>query len=119
VIGHDAWEKLSAEQRIIVLDHELCHAAGQDLLGRWTLTGHDVEEFSAIIRRYGTWTADLQLFAKEVAQLSLPIAGSSTPAGLATATNAAAATSKASSAPPPRSHARRVAPKARSHKKKK
>jgi hypothetical protein len=75
VIGLDAWEKLSTDQRRIVLDHELCHAAGQDPQGRWTLTGHDVEEFSAIIRRYGTWTADLQIFAKEVAQLSMPLEG--------------------------------------------
>jgi predicted metallopeptidase len=108
VVGHDAWEKLSADQRRIVIDHELCHAAGQDPLGRWTLTGHDVEEFSAIIRRYGTWTADLQLFAKEVAQLSIPLEGTGPAESPASAPSSPAAEHR------PRTHARRrAAPRGR------
>ncbi len=38
--------------------HELCHAGWQEdedngRDGRWTIEGHDIEEFSAVIRRYG------------------------------------------------------------------
>lgn len=75
-VGIDAWDGLDAKQRRIVLDHELCHFVGQDLeTDKWGLVGHDVEEFTDILRRHGAWTADLQLFAKECQQLSLDLSG--------------------------------------------
>ena len=70
-VGLDQWARLEARERRIVLDHELCHGAGQDDEGRWTLVGHDLEEFRAIVRRYGKWSPDVELFVNEVAQLPL------------------------------------------------
>lgn len=72
-IGLDAWDKLDAKKRRIVLDHELCHFAGQDEAGKWGLVGHDVEEFTTILGRHGAWTADLELFVKQAKQLELPL----------------------------------------------
>ena len=71
-IGLDQWERLEARQRRIVLDHELCHGAGQDENGKWTVVGHDLEEFRSIVRRYGKWSPDVELFVDAVAQTTLP-----------------------------------------------
>lgn len=74
-IGLDAWADLTSDCRRILLDHELCHFAGQDLdTGRWGLVGHDVEEFTQIVRRHGLWRPDLQTFGAAVQQLALPFA---------------------------------------------
>lgn len=54
---HD-WAELSDMQRMALLDHELCHCM-VDSDGRRSLRGHDIEDFSAIIERYGLWNADL------------------------------------------------------------
>lgn len=72
-VGVDIWDELDSKKRRIVLDHELCHFTGQDDKGKWQLVGHDVEEFTAIIRRHGAWTVDLELFATEIKQLSLDL----------------------------------------------
>jgi hypothetical protein len=72
-IGLDAWRALDKEKRKIVLDHELMHMAGQDDKGHWTTVGHDIEAFTEEIRRYGAWTAELEIFAKEARQLSLDL----------------------------------------------
>lgn len=54
-LAQDWWEHmLSPMQRRALLDHELCHcyvASNGDV----SLRGHDIEEFDAIIRRYGFW----------------------------------------------------------------
>lgn len=73
-VGLDQWERLEARQRRIVLDHELCHGAGQDENGKWTVVGHDLEEFCQIVRRYGKWSPDVELFVDAVAQLPLAFA---------------------------------------------
>jgi hypothetical protein len=66
LVGLDAWDKQDTKQRRIVLDHELCHFAGQDLdTGKWGLVGHDVEEFSAILARHGAWNWELRRFCQE------------------------------------------------------
>jgi putative metallopeptidase len=51
------------------------HFSGQDEAGKWGLVGHDVEAFTAEMKRHGAWSADLQLFCREVKQLDLPLAG--------------------------------------------
>jgi len=73
-VGLDQWERLEARQRRIVLDHELCHGGGQDEEGRWTVVEHDLEEFRAIVKRYGKWSPDVELFVDAVAQLPLAFA---------------------------------------------
>jgi len=73
-IGLDAWDKLTPKGRRIVLDHELCHFAGQDEAGRWGMLGHDVEEFTAILERHGAYRPELEIFVRAAKQLELPLA---------------------------------------------
>ncbi len=74
---HGFWthEKVTATQRAALLDHELCHAAVKhdehggemrDERGRivYRTRKHDIEEFTEIVDRYGTYTRDLEVFAR-------------------------------------------------------
>ncbi len=63
-----AWKALSPEQRIALVDHELCHCGGRDEKGNWTVQRHDVEEFTAIVGRYGCWRPELQGFVRTASQ---------------------------------------------------
>lgn len=67
------WRQATARQREALVYHELCHCAHavnkdgepkftDEGLPVWAVVGHDVEEFSAVARRYGAWTQDLELF---------------------------------------------------------
>ena len=63
VIGQDAWDTLSANQREALMYHELMHCAGwDDEADAWTLRGHDIEVFAKEIERNGAWRADLRTF---------------------------------------------------------
>lgn len=66
---------VTTEQRLALLDHELCHAAvRRDKDGDWKrdpkgrllyrLRKHDLEEFRAIVERHGLWKHDLEKFAQ-------------------------------------------------------
>lgn len=67
-------ERVTEVQRRALLDHELHHAAVKvndrtgdpeyDERGRkcFRTRKHDLEEFTAIVERYGTWTRDVELF---------------------------------------------------------
>ena len=56
-LAKDEYEKMPAERRAALIDHELTHITmGNSGL---TLRDHDVEEFYTIIERYGLWTTDL------------------------------------------------------------
>lgn len=63
-----AWLNLDAEQRVALVDHELCHCAGRDDKGKWIERAHDVEEFTAIVGRWGLWKDDVRQFASVVAK---------------------------------------------------
>jgi predicted metallopeptidase len=63
-----AWRNLTAEQRVALVDHELCHCAGRDEKGKWVERAHDVEEFTAIVGRWGLWKDDVRQFANVVAR---------------------------------------------------
>lgn len=57
-VSVDYWYGLESDRRFALIDHELCHCAvAPD--GGFSLRGHDVEEFTEIIQRYGAWTSDL------------------------------------------------------------
>jgi len=67
------WEAATEQQREILIFHELCHCIqktdkegeprfteeGRPVFG---LLGHDVEEFSATVRRYGAYSPEIQEF---------------------------------------------------------
>lgn len=62
--------------------HELCHCdvrieskTGEADKVTWILAAHDVEAFSAEVRKYGLWRDDLKEFGVAVRQLSLAEAG--------------------------------------------
>ena len=81
-VNMDVWELLDEDQRIALIDHELCHClrGDDDKYGNptWKIVGHDIEEFFAIIRRRGDWSANIRRtlsayeeFKQEVQQLKI------------------------------------------------
>ncbi len=61
-ISLPTWHEFSPEKRQALVDHELCHCTMTDE-GEPKLRSHDVQEFTAIIERYGIWKSDLAPFA--------------------------------------------------------
>jgi hypothetical protein len=70
-LAKDEWALLSPTQREALIDHECSHCSWDGLLA--SLKGHDVEEFSHIIQRYGFWWPQSHGFAAAV-QKALPLA---------------------------------------------
>jgi len=74
IVDREYWEESDARGREILVYHELLHCIQKvDQYGTprfdkqsgrpiWGLRGHDVEEFSATVRRYGSWNDDIKLF---------------------------------------------------------
>jgi len=75
-LSYDQWVHLSAEQRVALIDHELCHCKPKlDKEGTrtgWTSRKHDLEEFCCVVERHGLVFADQREFALTVRQLPLP-----------------------------------------------
>lgn len=74
-----AWDAFTKEQKMALLDHELCHIMPsedkngehiQDDLGRkmFRTRRHDIEEFQDVVRRHGVYKKDLERFAEVVAK---------------------------------------------------
>lgn len=61
-LAGDWWHDATDRQRRALLDHELCHCAGEPFA--WKIRGHDIEEFACILTRHGPWYAELRSFAK-------------------------------------------------------
>jgi hypothetical protein len=61
LIGHGEWGFLDDEQKVALVDHELCHCwrfekeMKRGTKSWWGLRGHDVEEFTEVIARHGLW----------------------------------------------------------------
>lgn len=53
--------------------HELYHL-GRDEQGRLVMREHDIGEFSAVVRRYGTYRPELHEFATQLTLFALPAA---------------------------------------------
>jgi hypothetical protein len=60
VVDELYWRLLGPEQKVALVDHELCHFALDE--DGWYVRDHDVEEFKAILERHGFWRQDLQDF---------------------------------------------------------
>ena len=72
LISEPQWGDLSESQQRAVLDHELCHCAPKfnrdgDFVG-WTMRPHDLEEFTCVLERHGTYTPDRRNFCIRVAK---------------------------------------------------
>lgn len=77
LLNQQAWfgAGFDDRKRRALLDHELCHADVEvdsdgepvvNAVGRtvYRIRKHDLEEFQAIVERYGCWKADIAEFAK-------------------------------------------------------
>ncbi|MBI1207411.1 MAG: hypothetical protein GC191_08990 [Azospirillum sp.] len=71
------WLDATARDREILVFHELSHCVQKtgrdgdpkfDEAGNpvWALIGHDIEEFNAVVRRYGAWSRDVVDFVASV-----------------------------------------------------
>ena len=76
ILLQEFWDSgdVTDEQRRALLDHELCHGAVvldkngepvEDERGRkvYRMRKHDIEEFSQVVERHGTYKRDLEKFA--------------------------------------------------------
>lgn len=55
------WGQLDEKARKALVDHELTHC-WVDEKGKLSIHPHDLEEFNSIVRRWGLWRDDVQLF---------------------------------------------------------
>lgn len=55
------WQQLDEKARKALTDHELTHC-WVDEKGKLSIHPHDLEEFNSIVRRWGLWRDDVQLF---------------------------------------------------------
>ncbi len=68
------WLELEVAARCALVDHELSHFERDLETGKFFVVGHDLEEFHAIVRRWGFWKPDLVSFA-EVVKVQLELFG--------------------------------------------
>lgn len=73
VLDTHYWQSVGPREREILIFHEACHMGlkrdkygevqeDEDGRPRWGLVGHDVEEFTAVVARYGAWNGELEGF---------------------------------------------------------
>lgn len=64
------WIELKDEQRIALIDHELCHV-GLGSNGSYQIIDHDWQEFRAVVERHGCWIDDVRDMKETFGQLDL------------------------------------------------
>lgn len=65
LLNFKVWNELPLKARRALLDHELSHcgrAEQDDGSSKYYVRKHDLEEFTSIVRRYGTWREDVEQF---------------------------------------------------------
>lgn len=72
-INWSTWSTLTKEQRVACMDRALCHFSVEDSEKgtRYVLVAPDVEEFGAVVRRWGLWRPALRKFEAAIAQRDL------------------------------------------------
>lgn len=71
VIGRESWDRFTPEQRMAAVDHELAHCGCEDRKDgsrAWVIWPHDLEEFTAIVKRHGLWTYNAIQFGRVAAE---------------------------------------------------
>jgi len=85
IVNGDIWDTLTNHQKEALVHHELCHfeqmtnKEGEPKYDdndrpMYKIVGHDLEEFSAVVKRYGLWMEDVKQLVKaadEHRQLSM------------------------------------------------
>jgi putative metallopeptidase len=73
--ARDVWEVMDEEQRLALVDHQLCYCrtdAGEDGRFKPVMTAPEIAEFPDVIERHGMWRPEVEALAKAVSgQLSL------------------------------------------------
>lgn len=72
-LAANEWDRMTEIQRRALIDHELCHISREG-----KLVSHDIEEFGAILQRYGLWKSDLFRVGRvlqSAVQLAMPVHG--------------------------------------------
>ena len=64
-ISADFWSSATSNQKRALMDHELHHLDVNEN-DQLAMRGHDIEEFNAVIRRYGFWLEDVHRTAAAV-----------------------------------------------------
>ena len=62
-INADYWPELTYRQRVALLDHEFCHTfevTNDKGVSSLKFRGHDLEEFTDVVRRHGAWMPDIK-----------------------------------------------------------
>lgn len=79
-IAQALWQGLTERQRVALVDHELCHLEVElpetEREDRTlSLRGHDLEEFTEVVKRHGLWRPQVAEFTEVArsAQLAFPI----------------------------------------------
>lgn len=69
VVAEDLWLMSSEAAHKALVDHELSHCVvemNDEGEVRLSLRTHDLEEFSAVLRRHGAWRPDIEHFLSQV-----------------------------------------------------
>ena len=74
-VAFDIWESLTSDQRLALIDHELCHCQYYAAEEKAVLRGHDIEEFLVVIERHGYWNKSLFRLELQNRQLKLDFFG--------------------------------------------
>lgn len=69
-VNWTTWVSLPIETRVALMDHELSHC-GREEEGGYLILKHDMEEFNAVVARWGLWTPAVEQFANVCQQLEL------------------------------------------------
>lgn len=64
-ISDEVWQKLSEQGKMALITHELCHLVENEK-GEIETIDHEVEEFSFVISRYGSWNVSIANMAKQL-----------------------------------------------------
>jgi hypothetical protein len=66
-INWTLWSQAPIETRVALIDHELSHC-GREEEGGFCILQHDLEEFNAVVARWGLWNQGVRQFADVCAQ---------------------------------------------------
>jgi hypothetical protein len=72
IVNWELWKGMPLVKRLAVLDHELSHC-GIDDHERYCLLEHDVEEFTAVVARWGAYREDVRRFGEVLRQQQLEL----------------------------------------------
>ena len=69
IIDYFFWRENPEKQEALIF-HELCHLIADDT-GKLSTVSHDVEEFYAVIQKYGDWKKEIRQFTESASQFDL------------------------------------------------